>query len=831
MEAIRRWILLAAVSAALVLALFASLKPFLTIEPVDMAAEQKDESGLTERGQYLAQLPLDQYIAEVTRDQRIEVSGADWESFLAGVRQASTANPMPQEWRSRVSMSEHDQAYYPRDVHFSIDEPPLAGLAHPWARNGQQAYLALNSAAGPSCFSLTYHAFTSDDFQFGSGLSHSPKPPARIFRPYRRYSLPILILGLAAYVLIPWPRRRKNALQYRRWRIVLGDFASFLLFVPFFAVPMLVLGGAVQGLTQGWILAAVCWPLAFTGVWLLFRNARYAESCLSWSETGLTIGQGRQETRIPFSTMKSYQPLVLKPPKWLIIASWLGALAGRGSARIGSAGRALILGGSAYGGLGLRRADGSSVFIWVTDQLGGDAVGGAGRLVKALDAAGVARIDEPRMFTGITEPAGEDARGKRIRPKSDRLLAVLLLTPLAFLLLGLILLSFKSPWSGSRGASSAAETKAEPVSFAAADGGPAPIWEARLELGDITIVRAAIPDGGGGALVGGHGTAGGADVDAYVARIDSAGRLIWQNRYGGEMWEYVTALAAIPGGGFLAAGESRPAVSLEGGTRAFLLKLDENGKAEWEKALGPESPDRSVFGVRAAAEGRFEILGASGTRLFVWTVDSTGEVAASVQLDPGESRELYIARAIWTDDGGVAATGEVLNPGTGFKDLWLARFDAGGALSWVRHFGGRQKESGAWLAGLPDGGLVAAGMTQSSGAGGSDVFVVRVDARGESVWEKAFGAAGEEEAARIEADGQGGFLVAGTFAGEGEGPACVYVLRLADDGSLVGERRLGSGARFSAGAAIPLADGDLIASGAMHGDFFQTVSGLVKLPK
>ncbi len=715
-------------------------------------------------------------------------------------------------------------------MHFAFDAPPLAGLAHGLARNGQQTYLVLTSAAGSSYFSLTYHAFTSDDFGFGSGLSHSPKPPARIFRPYRRFSLPILILGLAAYILIPWPRRRKNALQYPRWRIVLGDFASFLLFAPFFAIPMLVLGGALQGLTQGWILAAVLWPLAFTGVWLLFRNARYAEYCLSWAEAGLTIGQGRRERRIPFSSLKHYQPLVLKPPKWLIIASWLGALAGRGSARMGVAGRALILGGTAYGGLGLGLKDGSSVFVWITDQLGSDAVGGAGRLVKALDAAGVSRREEPRTFTGITEPVGEDAHGKRIRPKSDRLLAVLLVTPLVVMAVGLFLLSLpgKSPRSRD-GAAAQAEKKAGAVSFAATDGGGAAVWESILSLGDITVVRAAIPDGAGGVLAAGHCAAEGANVDGYVARLDSAGRLLWQNRYGGEMWEYFTALAPVPGGGFLAAGESRPEISFEGGTRVFLVKLDETGKAEWEKSLGPESPDRSVFAVRAAEGGRFEVLGAAGAKLFVWTVDAKGEVTASVQLDPRESRDLEIAHAAWMETGGVAATGMILNPGTGFKDLWLACFDAGGALAWARDFGGQQKENGAWVAPLPDGGLVAAGDTQSSGAGGSDAYFVRVDAQGDRVWEKAFGTPDEEEAARITVDAGGGFLAAGTTKPVGEEPARVYILRLGADGSLISERRLGSGAQFSAGAAIPAADGDVIASNATAGYFFQTTSGLVKI--
>jgi hypothetical protein len=297
------------------------------------------------------------------------------------------------------------------------------------------------------------------------------------------------------------------------------------------------------------------------------------------------------------------------------------------------------------------------------------------------------------------------------------------------------------------------------------------------------------------------------------------------------MWEYFTALAPVPGGGFLAAGESRPEISFEGGTRVFLVRLDETGKAVWEKTLGPESPDRSVFSVRAAEGGRFEVLGAAGAKLFVWTVDAAGEVTASVQLDPRESRDLEIAHAAWMEAGGVAATGVILNPGTGFKDLWLARFDAGGALAWGRDFGGKQKESGAWVAPLPDGGLVAAGATQSSGAGGSDAYFVRVDAQGDRVWEKAFGTAGEEEASRITVDAGGGFLAAGTAKPAGEGPARVYILRLGADGGLISERTLGSGAQFSAGAAIPAADGDVIVSSATAGYFFQTTSGMVKIRK
>lgn len=835
METLRRWILLAAVSAALMAAFYASLRPFLTVEPVDMAAEQKDESRLTERGQYLSQLLLDEYVAEVTAGQSVQVSGTDWEALLAGVRRAATENPLPGEWKSRVSRQEYDQAYYPRQVHFLAAEPPFAALGHGLTRTGQQAYLVLKAAAGASYFTLTYHAFSHDDFSFGSGLSHSPTPPDRIFRPFKRYAPWPLLAGLAAYILMPWPKRRKNALQYRRWRIVLGDFASFLLFVPFFAIPMLVLGGAVQGLTQGWILAAVFWPLAFAGVWLLFRNGRYAEYCLVWTEAGLTMGLGRKSRTIPFDGLKFYQPLVLKPPKWLVIVSWLAALAGRGSARMGAAGRALILGSSAYGGLGLGLKDGSSVFVWVTDALGGDTTGGAGRLVKALDKAGIHRRDEVKTLSGITEPDGETADGKRIRSKSDRILIFLFLTPLVVMVVGLLLLSLpggfnraiSSTSSGPGGRTEAAED----VSFTASEPALPAAWSAAVALGDITAAEAAIPASGGGYLVAGRCSGEGGGTDGFLARIDAGGQKLWQAKYGDAGRVSFSALAEASDGGVFAAGEAGPQMAFEGRLRVFLVKADASGKAEWEKTLGAEDAAHEVFTVRAVDGGGCEVLGLAGSRLFSWTVDAAGAVAGTRDVDLGETRELTVAHAVWMPDGGFAAAGEVVNPGAGFKDLWLARFDAGGRRLWSRDFGGRKKDGAAFVSVLPDGGLAAAGLTESSGAGLSDAYLVRVDAEGELVWENAFGTPGEERAVHVAVAPDGGFLLTGAVRAAADKPSRFYVLRLGPDGSPSASFVFGGGARFEPACGIPESDGDVIAGSATAGEFFQTTAGLVKIRK
>jgi len=91
---------------------------------------------------------------------------------------------------------------------------------------------------------------------------------------------------------------------------------------------------------------------------------------------------------------------VTRPPKWLIALTWLAALSGKGSARIGATGRAMILSSSEWGSLAVRLKNGKDLFISVTDQLGTDMIG-AEAIVKALKKAGVREVDEVRELRSL----------------------------------------------------------------------------------------------------------------------------------------------------------------------------------------------------------------------------------------------------------------------------------------------------------------------------------------------------------------------------------------------------------------------------------------------
>jgi hypothetical protein len=442
METWRRGILLACVCLAIWAAKYASLKPVISLRQIDFAEKQKNETQWTEEGRRLSLLGGDDYIAEKSKEKLAAVAGPEWERFFAGLRAADAGAAHDREWTSRVPADELRFDYSPKSFFFWPTEPPVAQIADRFRAGGDSVYLAATSGGRTSYLEATYNVYSSEDFHFGSGFSRNPKPPARFLFPFRKYALGIALAGLAVYFVLPRRRREKNAILYPPWRNALGDFASLLLIVPFFGLPFLVVGGAVQALTQGWILCLIFWPLALMGVWLLQTMAWYAGYRILLREDGLIVEAGKKELSVPFADMTGCRPLVLTAPRWLVRMTALAALGGRGASRMGSAGRAFLLAGSSYGGLGIGLKDGSSVFFWVTDAMGTEALKNAGRMMKMLEKAGVPRNDEPETIRSVALPTGKDRAGKIVKQGSEKVLGIFAVFPILVMLILLLIVLF-----------------------------------------------------------------------------------------------------------------------------------------------------------------------------------------------------------------------------------------------------------------------------------------------------------------------------------------------------------------------------------------------------
>lgn len=309
-------------------------------------------------------------------------------------------------------------------------------------------------------------------------------------------------------------------------------------------------------------------------------------------------------------------------------------------------------------------------------------------------------------------------------------------------------------------------------------------------------------------------------ADAFVARYDASGVLLAAQSFGGVEGVQVLALAADGEAGFVVGGsfgrdldldgDGQPDVTSTGVADAYVARFDAAGALLWAYGFGGDSDDRfdRVQGLAFGTDGR--VL-ASGT--FVGTADldddgqtdleSTGFFDLVVARYDAAGALTWARRAGATTDPFANVTGEGIAPdgaggafvtgravidtdfdGDGQPDLppnnegYLARYGDDGAFAWVVPLG---RVSGADLAADPQGGVALAGFAVNGAdidgdgqpdiaAQGVDVFVGRFDEAGrprgfQVVLSEDLSPQFAFDAGRAVAVDQTGVLVAGEFDG------------------------------------------------------------------
>lgn len=242
------------------------------------------------------------------------------------------------------------------------------------------------------------------DFSLGQGYMGSPRTPSRLLFPGRRFALPFLLVCLAVYVFLPWPKRGPTTVAYRRQRLITGDVVGAFLFALFFAMPGWITGTA-QGLVAYWPLTAMFWLMASFGLIILIRSAWYAKWCVSVHEDGLEIATPDGFLRLPYSRMKSRRPVVLRSPRWLRGMMWLAVMVRPEPAL---AGNAALMSGVLAGGDEIELDDGSVVYLWHDGRLGGSMLTHAEVLAKALEKI-PSSTEEAAEVVGIGAPSAAAA--------------------------------------------------------------------------------------------------------------------------------------------------------------------------------------------------------------------------------------------------------------------------------------------------------------------------------------------------------------------------------------------------------------------------------------
>ncbi len=181
--------------------------------------------------------------------------------------------------------------------------------------------------------------------------------------------------------------------------------------------------------------------------------------------------------------------------------------------------------------------------------------------------------------------------------------------------------------------------------------------------------------------------------------------------------------------------------------------------------------------------------------------------------------------AIQTHDKQFVCVGSTSSYGQGSTDIWLVKCWANGTTRWTKAIGGAGVDWGYSVKETPkDSGLIIAGYTDSFGAGGYDFYLVKTDSSGNVLWSKTYGGANWDFAYSMALTADGGYILAGGTYSYGAGDEDVYVVKTDALGDTLWTKHYGGKLQDEARSVKQTRDGGYIVAG-MTKSFGDSVNG------
>ncbi len=214
---------------------------------------------------------------------------------------------------------------------------------------------------------------------------------------------------------------------------------------------------------------------------------------------------------------------------------------------------------------------------------------------------------------------------------------------------------------------------------------------------------------------------------------------------------------------------------------------------EWEEVFGGAKDERGLALLETKGGGYLMAgytpsKGAGNKDLWLVKTDQSGEMEWERTMGgPGDDEGWAVLE---TEDGGYLIGGFTESSGAGGKDLWLVKTYSDGYERWTKTFGGPGDDWGVAVLETKDGGYAAVGITTSSGSGGSDGWIVKTDPDGKKEWDVAIGGSKNDGASSI-LETKDGYVIAGTTESYGSGGKDVWLAKTDADGERIWEKTFG----------------------------------------
>ncbi|MHC4663114.1 MAG: dockerin type I domain-containing protein [Planctomycetota bacterium] len=279
--------------------------------------------------------------------------------------------------------------------------------------------------------------------------------------------------------------------------------------------------------------------------------------------------------------------------------------------------------------------------------------------------------------------------------------------------------------------------------------------------------------------------------DAYIAKYNPDGTLSWARKDGGFNTEYSKCISLLSDGSIVIAGyfhtsstfglgdDNETDLTSAGDYDIFIACYNSNKSLTWVTQAGGTSGDAVdditalsddsiiitggfsstvVFGAGEANETTLDPIGSSDIYLakynslgnLVWATQAGGsdsEAGRCVDAMPGDFI-LITGFFIGTTTFGIGEANEADITATGSNDIFIARYNSLGNLTWVRQAGSSSPDGGYGVSAFDDGSFLSTGFfggtatfgegegneTQLVTTGDGDVFIAKYNGNGSLLW-------------------------------------------------------------------------------------------------
>lgn len=142
-------------------------------------------------------------------------------------------------------------------------------------------------------------------------------------------------------------------------------------------------------------------------------------------------------------------------------------------------------------------------------------------------------------------------------------------------------------------------------------------------------------------------------------------------------------------------------------------------------------------------------------------------------------------------------------------DVYVIKTTTSGDTSWTKTYGGAGGDFGNSVKQTPDGGYIITGSTTNFGVVSSDVYLIKTNASGDTLWTKTFGGTGEDVGSSIALTTDGGYIITGSFGETFD----VYLIKTDANGNLSWSKTFGGGAADLGREVQQTMDGGFIIAG------------------